>query len=481
MELFLYPVRARHRLVESISSCLRQLGHMESALAIGVHGPVSRIDLRSASVQTRFDSARAKAQDALSAAETFLPFALVEPRLRGSFRPLYPVYEEMVFVLRQIVDRMDAMLRLRVVYGSEVLEAANPRVYLHRRAAAASIALLLFGVDAALSSRHAAGAAASAIHPPIPMPQFVSSSRLAQLRLVRRVQELVAAGEIGGGGDEAEKPQEDEKGKAAEGAAPDDARTPPAPGHDDRLRWLSWSASAAGQMELIEYLEELVDLARLLLGVNAFRAGILERPSYRARVRRIRKGGGGGGTGAHAHDDAPPSPHLEVAVSDPSAYAADDTAPRGRRRRSSALTRATTVTSAAAAAHHRHDGPRRHATNASHSHAAPLARTATTTISGGGGGSRRRAWTAWLPTNPHTLLVPPQQTQRQAARTDDGRAAAAARRELDVEAVEDDEDGGGGSSDDGVPGALRRIRTRRMQQQRADAGVDLGLAKRRTL
>lgn len=42
-------------------------------------------------------------------------------------------------------------------------------------------------------------------------------------------------------------------------------------------------------MEIIEYLEELVDLAKLLVGVNAFRSGMLERPNFHEYVKRIRE------------------------------------------------------------------------------------------------------------------------------------------------------------------------------------------------
>lgn len=42
-------------------------------------------------------------------------------------------------------------------------------------------------------------------------------------------------------------------------------------------------------MEIIEYLEELVDLAKLLVGVNAFRSGLLERPKFQEYARKIRE------------------------------------------------------------------------------------------------------------------------------------------------------------------------------------------------
>ena len=43
----------------------------------------------------------------------------------------------------------------------------------------------------------------------------------------------------------------------------------------------------AGQIEVIEYLEELIDLTKLLVGANEFRSGMLTRPSYREYVEKI--------------------------------------------------------------------------------------------------------------------------------------------------------------------------------------------------
>lgn len=42
-------------------------------------------------------------------------------------------------------------------------------------------------------------------------------------------------------------------------------------------------------MEIIEYLEELVDLAKLLVGVNAFRSGMLERPKFHEYAKKFKE------------------------------------------------------------------------------------------------------------------------------------------------------------------------------------------------
>lgn len=50
-------------------------------------------------------------------------------------------------------------------------------------------------------------------------------------------------------------------------------------------KYISWNASSAAQAEVIEYLEELVDLTKLLVGASEFRSGLLTRPSYVGYVK----------------------------------------------------------------------------------------------------------------------------------------------------------------------------------------------------
>lgn len=56
-----------------------------------------------------------------------------------------------------------------------------------------------------------------------------------------------------------------------------------------RQKYISWSASSAAQAEIIEYLEELIDLTKLLVGASEFRSGMLTRPSYVEYVKMTEK------------------------------------------------------------------------------------------------------------------------------------------------------------------------------------------------
>lgn len=263
VEMFLFPVRARDRLVESLASSIQRISQMEASVAVAIDSPV-KFDIKSNALNTNFREAKGKAEQALAAARTFLRFCFTEPRLKGSFKGQSIIYGEMIYVLFQIIERMDNMLYLREAYGNSILEELNAEVLPYRRNVAASITLTLFAVHEALTTR-------------LPLPQFLPSSRVAQLRYISRVRELLL----------------EKEGFASGSASGTGKSTPRFSGYFlksmTKQGFLSWNAASAGAMEIIEYLEELVDLAKLLVGVNAFRSGMLERPNFHEYMKKIKE------------------------------------------------------------------------------------------------------------------------------------------------------------------------------------------------
>ena len=249
VELVLLPVKARTRLVESLAAALEQINEMERCIAAGIEQGV-KIDVYAATNIVRFEDANAKANTALSAAETFLPFCSNEPRIKGSFEGLALIYTEILFVLHQIADRMDNMLQLRTSYGSGPLEELNADIYPYRRNVAGSITLTLFAIHSALTTK-------------LPLPQFLPSARLAHLRMINRVREVVLE-KVG-----------------VEGRDSNETVAKLARQRAVRRKYMSWNAASAAQAEIIEFLEELIDLTKLLVGAHEFRSGLLTRPTYR--------------------------------------------------------------------------------------------------------------------------------------------------------------------------------------------------------
>ena len=225
---------------------------MENCVAFGIEHPRAKHILTQSTIW-RFDRATSKAKAAVQTAEGLLPFASKEPRLKGSFDGQLAIYKEIIFVMHQIVDRMDNMIALRTAYGSGPLSRYNSQIYPYRRNLASSIVLTLFSVQQALATK-------------MPLPQFLPSCRLAQLRIINRVREAVQD-------DDRWKTETDPTFAVRREAA--------------RTDWLSWNAGSMAQAEVVEYLEELVDLTKLLVGANEFRSGLLTRPTYREYVQKM--------------------------------------------------------------------------------------------------------------------------------------------------------------------------------------------------
>ena len=247
VEMVLLPVKARTRLVESLTAALQQINDMEKCLASGIEEG-SKFDAFSVETYERFEQASTKANTALTAAETFLPFCSVEPRIKGSFKGLALIYGEILFVLHQIVDRMENMLQLRTLYGSGPLEEFNADIYPYRRNVAGSITLTLYAIRGALTTKLA-------------LPQFLPSARLAHLRMINRVREVVL-----------------ERVRQSDNTREFTAKL--ARQRAVRQKYMSWNAASAAQAEIIEFLEELIDLTKLLVGANEFRSGLLTRQTY---------------------------------------------------------------------------------------------------------------------------------------------------------------------------------------------------------
>lgn len=309
-QIVIFPAKSRVLLREAIGAAIVNLIKMESCIAAGVDERNNV--MTSSSLLKRFEHHAKKAEAELLRSEAYLGFTKTEPRLKGSFQVRVPLYTEIIFVLRQIVERMENLLQLRRTYGNIVLEEFSPQIYVYRRNVAASITLTLFAINEALATKQ-------------PLPQFLPSARLAHLRMVIRVRQLLLEGKEAASRAQSRAPSPVRSPSPS--TSPDSTRsstptnTPdpaspstllgtssplerritlsvPSPDRALRLKVLSWNASAAALEECIEYIEELVDLTKLLFGANEFRTGMLQRHRYRDVVQKVMGGGlyGVGGT-----------------------------------------------------------------------------------------------------------------------------------------------------------------------------------------
>ncbi|KAK6515704.1 hypothetical protein TWF281_004295 [Arthrobotrys megalospora] len=271
VQTVIFPVKARVKLVETIGLAVLKINEMESAIAFGVDQTTNLEDLANENAVKAFYKARKKAEVSLAAASAYLPVTTQEPRIKGSFANQKMIYKEIIYVLHQIIDRMENVLQLRLQLGSAVLENYYVYVYKYRRNVAAAITITLYAVHEALTSK-------------LPLPQYFPSARLAQLRMVNRVRQILMESVITNDMQTIETQEAEDAAKRIL-----------------RVEFMSYNATSAALEQVIEWLEELVDLTKLLRGAAEFRAGLLSRPTYREWVRQISVSGGA---------DGPPPPHL---------------------------------------------------------------------------------------------------------------------------------------------------------------------------
>lgn len=296
---------------------------MESCYALGVDEKQIHM-LKHPRFLKRFEFAAKKANAALSAAEAFLDHANHEPRVKGEWEPYGLIYKEILFVLRQIVERMENLLRLRNAFGSAVLEGFNTRVHAYRRNIAAAMTLTLYAVQQSLTQK-------------LPLPQFLPSARLAHMRMVVKVRQILHEESKSGAAtpkanlSRPESISDLQQGVQQSCGEPDEICLVAVPTpysalpsrmssfrsagnyslrrHALKLKLLSWNASSAALEECVEYVEELVELVKLLVGVNEFRSGLFHRPTLKeylgevySQNGEVRRGtvGNASGTGAEA-------------------------------------------------------------------------------------------------------------------------------------------------------------------------------------
>ncbi|EPS35466.1 hypothetical protein H072_11152 [Dactylellina haptotyla CBS 200.50] len=255
----IFPVKARVKLVETVGMAVLKINEMESAIAFGVDQTANISDLKNENAVKAFYKARKKADVSLAAASAYLSVSTQEPRIKASFANDKLIFKEIIYVLHQIIDRMENVLQLRLQLGSALLENYYPYVYKYRRNVAAAITITLYAVHEALTSK-------------LPLPQYFPSARLAQLRMVNRVRQILIESVSTSSASKETQEAEDAK------------RTL-------RVEFMSYNASSAALEQVIEWLEELVDLTKLLRGAAEFRFGLLSRPTYKAWVRQISIGG----------------------------------------------------------------------------------------------------------------------------------------------------------------------------------------------
>lgn len=278
VQLAFFPIKARDQLNEEIAFVCGCISEMELLYASGLEGESLKTSMTEARYQ-KFNHISQSAKSALARADAYKGLTRQEPRLKGEYTELENVFTQIIFVQRQILDRMDNVALLRKQYGSGVIEELNSVVYPYRRQMVASLSCSTRAIQEAFLNK-------------TPLPQFLPSARIAHRRLINMVGRALQ--NRYGSQLNALKPRvivdkfrDDDESDIEEGlimkTRKDSERMRNTlPPHEYALKekFLSWNASSAATEEVIEYVEELLDLTKILVGINEFKYGFLSRPLY---------------------------------------------------------------------------------------------------------------------------------------------------------------------------------------------------------
>lgn len=283
VQVTLFPITARDQLNAEIAFSVGCVAEMELLYAAGIEGETLHITLTDQKYD-RFKELSEATKAALGRATAFKGLTRQEPRLKGEYTELENVFTQIIFILKQIVERLDNSVLLRRQYGSAISEELNHVVYPYRRQFVASMVDVLRAVQEALINK-------------TPLPQYLPSSRIAHRRLIKKVREtlkirygaqLRASNRPNSMEGSKIKITRDSDSMSSEDSDEDLALVMKTKGDHTsterafilKEKFLSWSASSSASEEIIEYVEELVELTKILVGVNEFKYGFLSRPLY---------------------------------------------------------------------------------------------------------------------------------------------------------------------------------------------------------
>ncbi|OLL25685.1 putative membrane protein [Neolecta irregularis DAH-3] len=232
LHFFLFPVRARDKLIAEIGHCLSNICKMEDFLISSLmerDGSFTPVGLRP------YNSANKKAIMSLTKASALLIATRTEPRVKAPFPS--KEFEQIVYTLRKIIENFDNIIQFRLSYRLPSNDASRILLMAERKEVAGCVILSLYVSREALLTK-------------IPLPQWLPSVRTSHQRLLEGVRQRTRS--------ETDSPMDDEE--------------------MSKLRNICWNATTGIFEEIIEYIEELLGLVRSLVGDHELCAPPLTRP-----------------------------------------------------------------------------------------------------------------------------------------------------------------------------------------------------------
>lgn len=275
-QVVIFPNKARDELIQEVVHSASNISKMLLLYATGLEGETIQLSMP----ERRFDKFQyfsLETKSCLIRADAYRTSAKKEPRLKGSYRDIERIFFEITFIMKEIVDRLDNIVQLRRAYGSAIIEEFNKEVHPYRRQLQASMNNSMKAVEFALSTKS-------------PLPQYLPSPTIAHKRLLEKVTELVQIkykSRMDGSSSQSDSDGEifvNFRGTRASAALEVQQEG------ILKEKFLSWNATSAATEEVIRYIEELLELTKVLVGVNEFKYGFLSRSLYSEYAARAARG-----------------------------------------------------------------------------------------------------------------------------------------------------------------------------------------------
>lgn len=286
VQVLFYPVKARDQLTSEIAFVCGCISNMELLFSSSLEGEPITEALNESKYQ-KIVKLSSSAKAALERAKSYNGLTRQEPRLKGDFSELENIFSQIIFIQRQIVERIDTAALLRNQYGSAVIEELNYAVYPYRRQLLGNLTATMRSLQEAFLNK-------------TPLPQFIPSTRISHRRVINKVRQIIELRDKQHKNSKLRKRKMDNlspldplasdheglsesENEVIEGVtlrAPSRRASIVAEKFLVKEKFLTWSASSAAMEEIIEYIEELIYLTKLVVGVNEFKYGFLSRPLY---------------------------------------------------------------------------------------------------------------------------------------------------------------------------------------------------------
>ncbi|OBA25686.1 hypothetical protein HANVADRAFT_53746 [Hanseniaspora valbyensis NRRL Y-1626] len=259
----IFPLRCRLGLFKELGFSINAISQLLAICFPGVESSTERIEI-SEENHLKFAKIVSEIDHSLEKIQEFKTFVKHEPKLKGEYQPIDPLFNDCIRILKALLERCELIESLKYTAGNEMLSTLQkePKIFKHRQT---TIISLMNNLQiASLSLRNKT-----------PLPPNMLSSRIAHRKMTNSIKEIFDDSTI-------PKPQSHSMVRRTSSQIYQQYTVTFL---KDKL--LAWNSVNSQLSEIIEFSEELIKINLQLCGCNLFRYGFLSRPNNDMSVAMI--------------------------------------------------------------------------------------------------------------------------------------------------------------------------------------------------